>query len=90
MMGSDTWGDVPDHLPDGEPDSLLTRAEASAYLASLGITMRPQTLASLGSRGIVGPPFVKVGRRALYQKRALHAWATARLVGYRAAVHRGR
>lgn len=82
--------DVPDELPADEPDRLLSRAEASAYLATLGIAIRPQTLAALASRGAHSPKIIKVGRRVLYAKRDVHAWGAAKLVGYRAATRHPR
>lgn len=58
----------------------LKRDEASRYLASAyGIEMATATLAKLACISTTGPKFFKAGRRALYPRTELDAWATARL-----------
>ena len=53
-------------------DDLLTRAEASAFLALLGVRLKPATLARLWSTGSNGPPCRHVRARPYYprEKRA--------------------
>lgn len=56
-----------------------TREQASEYLrARFGIPRSPATLAKLAVIG-GGPRFHKAGRRALYPREALDAWARALL-----------
>lgn len=68
---------------DGEPDAtegdLLTRAEASAYLAGMGIRLKPATLARLWSTGTNGPPCRHIRSRPYYPRALLRAWASAQV-----------
>lgn len=68
-----------DALPDDFTDALLTRAEASAYLAGIGVRRTAATLAKLCSSGDDGPPCLHHGRTPLYAKRALHEWGVRQL-----------
>jgi hypothetical protein len=72
-----------DDLPQDFVDALLTRAEASTYLASIGVRRRVSTLAKVHSLGAGGPPCVTHGRKPLYPKRDLHAWGMRQLVDVR-------
>lgn len=83
MIVSGVGNEIPDELPIEEPDALLTRIEASKYLRGLGISLKPQTLAALSSRGGDAPPTTKRGRIVLYPKRSLHRWGVLRLTGFR-------
>jgi hypothetical protein len=64
-------------------DRLLTRQEASHYLGTLGIRRSPATLAKLFCMRSDGPPCVHHGRKPLYPRRLLLAWAEAQLTGVR-------
>lgn len=72
-----------DALPEGFTDAWLTRKEAAAYLASVGVSRTPATLAKLYSTSDDGPPCVHQGRIPLYRKRALHVWAMHQLTRLR-------
>jgi len=55
---------------------LLTREEAAELLG-----IRPQTLAAWKCLGRQGPPYVRVGMRAIrYRRSDLEAWLAARTV----------
>jgi hypothetical protein len=56
----------------------LTRSEAAEVLRACGYPVSPKTLASMVSRG-GGPAFHRFGRRVLYRRSELFAWAEARL-----------
>lgn len=61
------------------PDSkMLTREEVAAILR-----VSPKTLANMASRGD-GPPFERLGRRALYDELALHRWVDDQVQAQRA------
>jgi hypothetical protein len=64
-----------DAIPADFEDALLTRREASEYLATIGVRRKPATLAKIFSIGADGPPCRHDGRKPLYPKRSLHAWA---------------
>ncbi|MBI3438925.1 MAG: hypothetical protein HY054_09830 [Proteobacteria bacterium] len=72
-----------DALPENFADALLTRKEASDYLASVGVRRKPSTLAKLFSIGADGPPCRHDGRRPLYPKRLLHEWGVRQLTQLR-------
>ncbi len=72
-----------DALPEGFTDAWLTRKEAAAYLASVGVRRARATLAKLSSIGDDGPPCVHQGRIPFYRKRALHLWAMRQLTRLR-------
>ena len=67
-------------------DDLLTRAEASAYLARFNIALKPATLARIWSVGGDGPPCQHIRRKPFYPRGDLRAWAEAQ----RTAVRRSR
>lgn len=60
-------------------DDLLTRKEASAFLAQLGIRLKPATLARLWSVGGDGPPCRHVRSRPYYPRGLLTAWAQSQI-----------
>ena len=66
-----------------DDEALLTRAEASAYLATRGIRMKPATLARLWSTGTSGPPCRHIRSRPFYPKGLLDAWADAQITEVR-------
>lgn len=68
----------------GEED-LLTRAEASAFLARFGIRMKPATLARLWSTGGNGPPCRHIRHKPYYPRGVLRAWAEAQVGDLRTA-----
>ena len=72
-----------DELPPDFVDALLTRSEASAYLASIGVRRRVSTLAKVHSIKSDGPPCIYEGRKPLYPKRDLHTWGMRQLVEVR-------
>lgn len=69
--------------PAPEEGELLTRAEASEYLRSFGIRMKPATLARAWSVGSSGPPCRHVRGRPYYPKTLLAAWAESQTTGLR-------
>lgn len=77
-------------------DVLLTRKEASQFLLTLGVQLKPSTLARLWSTGGNGPPCVHHRNRPRYPRGVLRDWAAAqttplqRSSSERAAAQRGR
>ena len=63
---------------DGD-DDLLTRAEASGFLALFGIRMKPATLARLWSTGNDGPPCRHVRSKPHYPRGLLRDWARSQI-----------
>lgn len=72
-----------DDLPPDFVDELLTREEASAYLATIGVRRRPATLAKLFCMRSDGPPCIHDGRKPFYPKKQLHAWGVRQLTAPR-------
>lgn len=68
----------PSPASDGAAD-LLTRKEASAFLAAFGIGLKPATLARLWSVGRGGPPCLHVRAKPYYPRGLLQAWALAQI-----------
>lgn len=62
-----------------EADDLLTRKEASAFLADFGIRLNPGTLARLWSVGGNGPPCRHVRAKPYYPRSLLRAWAQSQV-----------
>ncbi|PQZ84543.1 MULTISPECIES: hypothetical protein [unclassified Brevundimonas] len=88
----DIEGEAPS--TDGDED-LLTRAEASAFLALLGVRLKPATLARLWSTASNGPPCRHIRSRPYYPRGLLRVWAKAQITEVRtgappAARSRGR
>lgn len=76
----------PDPAPGDETEEdLLTRSEASAFLARFGIRLRPASLARLWSTGGNGPPCLHVRHKPLYPRGVLRAWAGSQITGLRSA-----
>lgn len=69
----------------GGDEDLLTRAEASAFLAQFGIRMKPQTLARLWSTGGDGPPCRHIRRKPYYPRGVLRDWARSQIGDLRPA-----
>lgn len=72
-----------DVVPEDFVDELLTRRQASIYLAGIGVRRMPSTLARLLSIGADGPPCLHEGRKAFYPKRQLHEWGARQLTQVR-------
>ncbi|MNX74192.1 hypothetical protein D3C86_1056220 [compost metagenome] len=64
---------------EGGDDDLLTRKEASAYLAQFGVRLKPATLARLWSVGGDGPPCRHVRARPYYPRGLLRGWALSQI-----------
>lgn len=60
-------------------EPLLTRAEASAFLVSFGIRLKPATLARLWSTGGNGPPCRHIRSRPFYPRDLLRDWAHSQI-----------
>ena len=70
--------------PGGQgAEDLLTRAEASAFLAQCGVRLKPATLARLWSTGSNGPPCRHVRSKPFYPRGLLRAWAEAQITEVR-------
>lgn len=70
---------------DEHDDDLLTRAEASAYLARYNVRMKPATLARIWSVGQDGPPCRHIRRKPFYPRGELRQWALRQRTGLRAS-----
>lgn len=68
---------------DRGDDDLLTRTEASAFLAQCGIRLKPATLARLWSTGSNGPPCRHIRSRPYYPRGLLRDWARAQMTDVR-------
>lgn len=66
-------------------DDLLTRAEASAYLARFHIGLKPATLARIWSVGGDGPPCQHIRGKPWYPRGELRTWALGQRTGLRAS-----
>lgn len=77
--------DVPGPAAGEHDEDLLTRAEASAYLARYNVGMKPATLARIWSVGHDGPPCRHVRRKPFYPRGELRAWALRQRTGLRAS-----
>lgn len=60
-------------------DDLLTRKEASAFLAILGVRLKPATLARLWSTGGDGPHCRHVRARPYYPRGLLRQWVLSQI-----------
>jgi len=58
-----------------DDEDLLSRSEASAYLAEFHVRLKPATLARMWCVGAEGPPCRHVRGRPLYPREELRAWA---------------
>lgn len=62
---------------------LLTRVQASEYLARFHIRMKPATLARLWSVGGDGPPCQHIRGKPWYPRGALRSWAQSQQTNLR-------
>ncbi|WP_313454267.1 hypothetical protein [Brevundimonas sp.] len=69
----------PDPVIAHGDDDLLTRKEASAFLAQFGIRMKPQTLAKVWSTGGNGPPCRHIRNKPYYPRGVLADWARSQV-----------
>lgn len=60
-------------------DELLTRAEASAFLAEMGVRLKPATLARLWSTAADGPPCRHIRSKPFYPRGLLRSWGEAQI-----------
>jgi len=67
--------------PEEHDEDLLTRAEASAYLARFQVRMKPATLARIWSVGGDGPPCEHIRSKPWYPRGELRAWALRQRTG---------
>jgi hypothetical protein len=66
-----------------QDEDLLTRAQASEYLARFHIRMKPATLARLWSVGGDGPPCQHIRGKPWYPRGALRTWAQSQQTNLR-------
>lgn len=78
-------GDLAGPASDAGDDDLLTRKEASAFLALMGVRLKPATLARLWSVGGDGPPCRHIRSRPFYPRGLLRAWAMTQISEVRTA-----
>ena len=64
--------------PSGDED-LLTRAEASTFLALIGIRLKPATLARIWSTAANGPPCRHIRSKPYYPRGLLREWARSQI-----------
>lgn len=81
IPGSEPMGSV----IEGGDDDLLTRKEASAFLAGFGIRMKPETLARIWSTGGNGPPCRHIRSKPYYPRGVLRDWARSQVGELRSA-----
>lgn len=62
-----------------DDEDLLTRAEASVFLALMGVHLKPATLARLWSTAAGGPPCRHIRSRPYYPRGLLRAWAQSQI-----------
>lgn len=72
-----------DPAPDQEDEVLLTRQQASAYLETFAIRLKPASLARLWSVGRQGPPCLHIRGKPFYPQDELRIWARSQRSGLR-------
>lgn len=73
---------APDSAPpaaEAGDEDLLTRKEASAFLAQFGIRLKPETLARIWSTGGDGPPCRHIRHKPYYPRGVLRDWALSQV-----------
>jgi hypothetical protein len=73
----------PNFTDEERDDDLLTRAQASEYLARFHIGLKPASLARIWSVGGNGPPCEHIRGRPKYPRGALRIWAQSQRTGLR-------
>lgn len=68
---------------DERDEDLLTRRQASAYLARFHIVLKPATLARIWSVGGDGPPCQHIRGKPWYPRKVLRDWAQGQRTGLR-------
>jgi hypothetical protein len=68
---------------DERDEDLLTRAQASDYLARFHIRMKPATLARIWSVGGDGPPCQHIRGKPWYPRGELRSWARSQQTNLR-------
>jgi len=71
--------------PDEKDDDLLTRAEASLFLARFNVRMKPATLARIWSVGQDGPACRHIRSKPYYPRAELRDWALRQRTDLRAS-----
>lgn len=69
--------DPPLGAPAERDEDLLTRRDASAYLARFHVRLKPATLARMWCVGADGPPCRHIRGKPWYPRGPLRAWAEA-------------
>lgn len=72
---------------DEVDDDLLSRAEASSYLARFHVFLKASTLARLWSVGGNGPPCRHIRGKPRYPRGDLRAWALSQRTSLRRSRH---
>ena len=72
-----------------QDEDLLTRAQASEYLARFHIRMKPATLARLWSVGGDGPPCQHIRGKPWYPRGELRRWAQSQQTNLRRSRREG-
>jgi len=86
-----TEATAPDEEVSERDEDLLTRKEASAYLARFHVVLKPATLARIWSVGGDGPPCQHIRAKPLYPRGELRAWALGQRTPVRSSArHRPR
>lgn len=75
--------------PSEQDEDLLTRAQASDYLARFHIRMQPATLARVWSVGGDGPPCRHIRGKPWYPRGELRRWALSQQSNLRRSRHEG-
>lgn len=73
----------PSAVDNERDEDLLTRREASAYLARFQIVLKPATLARIWSVGGDGPPCQHIRGKPWYPRGVLRDWAQSQRTGLR-------
>lgn len=73
----------PDPAETEHDEDLLTRAQASAFLARFGVRLKPSSLARMFCVGSDGPACIHIRRKPYYPRGELGAWARAQRSGLR-------
>lgn len=78
-----TASNTPPEALEERDDDLLTRAQASEFLARFHIRMKPATLARIWSVGADGPPCRHIRGKPWYPRGELRRWAASQQTNLR-------